>query len=416
MLTSFDLGNFKAFADKQKIPVRPLTLIYGANSSGKSSIIHGLLMAHEANRTGDLDVSGTDLGGFSVDLGGFLQFVHSHDPVRLVEWGVEICPENDAFLNAGNAHESGNVVVNITIGLEDPAIASTFAGEKPLSVRIKQIRIRTDGGFSLTADKSSDGRLLVKEFERGGSQGDFKINPEQAVRVRSRTRNKRGAPTDVLLVMRKLAPAGLMIQKRMEAGNKIGPPRGTRGTKDHGTVDPVLENKVASVGRLLDLEMSRLRYLGPLRSFPPRYFLSTRSMTDDPGRHGLDAYDTLRRDAAVRNSVNWWLANPERLSTPYQVVLEHFWTGRELLRRNVIQGLGKVCIDLFANTEETQRGDEEFFPRFEDASTLFWTNSSQPHRFQAHKILERHSPTYASSLCGICDPTPFSAIATSVWG
>jgi len=35
MLTAIRVGNFKAFAESQLIPVRPLTLIYGANSSGK---------------------------------------------------------------------------------------------------------------------------------------------------------------------------------------------------------------------------------------------------------------------------------------------------------------------------------------------------------------------------------------------
>ena len=42
------LGNFKAFAETQNIPIRPLTLIFGANSSGKSSALHGLLRARQA--------------------------------------------------------------------------------------------------------------------------------------------------------------------------------------------------------------------------------------------------------------------------------------------------------------------------------------------------------------------------------
>lgn len=36
----FFLGNFKAFGRKQKIPFKPITLVFGPNSSGKSSIIH----------------------------------------------------------------------------------------------------------------------------------------------------------------------------------------------------------------------------------------------------------------------------------------------------------------------------------------------------------------------------------------
>ena len=67
MLTALRLGNFKAFAATQTIPLRPLTLIFGPNSSGKSSIIHGLLLAHEAIRTGTIDVRRPQLGGDSVE-------------------------------------------------------------------------------------------------------------------------------------------------------------------------------------------------------------------------------------------------------------------------------------------------------------------------------------------------------------
>jgi len=90
MLTSLRLGNFKAFADSQQLPLKPLTLIFGANSAGKSSLIHGLILAHEANRTGTLDVHRTELGGESVDLGGFRQYVHRRDATRRMEWAAEL--------------------------------------------------------------------------------------------------------------------------------------------------------------------------------------------------------------------------------------------------------------------------------------------------------------------------------------
>jgi excinuclease UvrABC ATPase subunit len=62
------LGNFKAFADTQSVPIRPLTLVFGANSSGKSSVLHGLLLARHAVDTGELNVTRTEIGGDSMDL------------------------------------------------------------------------------------------------------------------------------------------------------------------------------------------------------------------------------------------------------------------------------------------------------------------------------------------------------------
>lgn len=75
-LKAFSIANFKAFGASQRIPLRPITLIYGANSSGKSSAIHALALAHHAVETGDLDVQRTVIGGESIDLGGFRQYVH----------------------------------------------------------------------------------------------------------------------------------------------------------------------------------------------------------------------------------------------------------------------------------------------------------------------------------------------------
>jgi len=76
MLTALRIGNFKAFAESQRIPVRPLPLIYGANSSGKSSVLHSMILARHAQETGELDVHRTNVGGESVDLDGFRQYVH----------------------------------------------------------------------------------------------------------------------------------------------------------------------------------------------------------------------------------------------------------------------------------------------------------------------------------------------------
>ena len=89
-LTVIKLGNFKAFAELQRVPIRPLTLIYGANSSGKSSIIHSLLLVRHALEEGNLDVHRTRVGGDSVDLGGFRQYVHRRDANRRMEWSAEL--------------------------------------------------------------------------------------------------------------------------------------------------------------------------------------------------------------------------------------------------------------------------------------------------------------------------------------
>ena len=40
ILKALHIANFKAFSLAQRMPLRPITPIYGANSAGKSSILH----------------------------------------------------------------------------------------------------------------------------------------------------------------------------------------------------------------------------------------------------------------------------------------------------------------------------------------------------------------------------------------
>jgi len=89
MLTELRLTNFKAFGETQRIPIKPLTLIFGANSSGKSSIIHSLLLANHGSESGSFDVHSPRLAGRMVDLGGFRNYIHGHDLNRMASLHFE---------------------------------------------------------------------------------------------------------------------------------------------------------------------------------------------------------------------------------------------------------------------------------------------------------------------------------------
>lgn len=78
MLRQYQIKNFKAFADTDLLPIRPITLIYGQNSAGKSSIIQSLMLLKQTVDEVDVDDTVLSPKGKLVDLGNYREFIHLH--------------------------------------------------------------------------------------------------------------------------------------------------------------------------------------------------------------------------------------------------------------------------------------------------------------------------------------------------
>lgn len=161
-LLSFGLAHFKAFAAIQNIPIRPLTLIFGANSSGKSSIIHGMLLAREAVDSGKVDIFKTELGGDSVDLGGFRQYVHRRRVGDRVEWTAELETRKlsgNAYAVLGN-FQTVKITLYFGIPLDDKG--NPLGNQPP---RLIQYEIEASGRIILRLVKRDDGTMQIVSFD-----------------------------------------------------------------------------------------------------------------------------------------------------------------------------------------------------------------------------------------------------------
>src|SRR5215468_9175539 len=91
MLTAIDLENFKAFGQRTRIDLAPITLIFGQNSAGKSSILQSLSLLKQTREARD---SGAPLltraeGGIT-DLGSFQELLFDHDLSRTLTIGLHV--------------------------------------------------------------------------------------------------------------------------------------------------------------------------------------------------------------------------------------------------------------------------------------------------------------------------------------
>ena len=116
-LKRIEIENFKGVGAPQSIDLKPITLLFGPNSAGKSTILQALHYVREILERNNPDPDQTIAGGL-IDLGGFKALVHNHEfhrpiIIKLVidlsaEQGSEWLPLNsgaslddEAFKNLG---------------------------------------------------------------------------------------------------------------------------------------------------------------------------------------------------------------------------------------------------------------------------------------------------------------------------
>src|SRR6056297_1629295 len=90
MLKRVELGNFKSFGEIQSIDLKPITLLFGANSAGKSTILQSLIYLSEVFHKGSWDIYSTDQGGEYIDFGGLENIVHGKDTENIIHFGLTL--------------------------------------------------------------------------------------------------------------------------------------------------------------------------------------------------------------------------------------------------------------------------------------------------------------------------------------
>ena len=103
MLSTFRLQNFKAFEDTGDIEIKPITVLSGVNSGGKSSFLQGLLLLKQK-----LDQESTlddlNIGGPYVEAASLRDITHGKPPLNQCKisfsFGVDFAiPQSVGFEN-----------------------------------------------------------------------------------------------------------------------------------------------------------------------------------------------------------------------------------------------------------------------------------------------------------------------------
>jgi ABC-type ATPase involved in cell division len=339
-LAAFYIGNFKAFSQTQRIPLKPITLVFGPNSAGKSSFIQSLALAHEASRLPDrtLDIHHTQIGGRAIELGGFRQYVHRRDVSQQVTWGAEL---NVAQL--------------------DPDLAQYCGDAKLISYQVDFGVLRDDQGraegdpvpnlITMSADGVEWLRFGRRQMPDMGKQLRLlSIDPQHPVLAGLAQRV--GGDSDAAAFEEIVAanfPAVIVHANGLLSFINLFD--GVAGSMQAVFADMVVKFVNGITGAIKG-ELMRLQYLGPLRSLPPRHIAFAERDDTDWFAGGGFAWDVVRKKQAVREKVNAWLGS-SKLKTPYQLKVRSF-IALDQAKAPIIEGLA----DLFGQSREISDPEE----------------------------------------------------------
>ncbi len=401
-LQALRVGNFKAFADSQRIPLKPITLIFGPNSAGKSSFIHSLALAHEAQfgrekrSLARLDVHHTDVGGSAIDLGGFRQYVHRGQLNRRVEWGAElkvsaIAASKDQRL-AQLLASVETVSLNIALGIELDDQDRPRSGAAP---RVDSIEVTGDGAELLRMSRRrADSNGTNLRLDRVASSHPVFRQVLKAI-VESATTSEEmrhedfeGANEaiavllpDLLVRVDQFFPTGVDIPKA--EGAELSPVSMlfpvSKGNRKEDIAQAVrfylprtLNDLIKGLADTLAAELKQLQYLGPLRSFPPRHLAFAEHEDANWYAGGGYAWDVVRRDDAVREAVNGWLGS-SKLKTPYKLVVRSL-VAADQLKDPLASGLEAIVDDdeaMFLGSVDKDGFVMNHYPPRDDARPFF---------------------------------------------
>lgn len=332
MFKSIDIENFKAFSDYQKIPLKPITLIFGANSSGKSSIIQSLAYIHHAINTGNLDVHHTVKGGDSIDLGGIEQMVHRHDLTNRLEWGVTI--DNDQLNSLdfnldeadqpdlwSNPHSlfddktSINVSLSINVELDDqdrpkedarPVVENYKISSGEL--KFLMMGLRPNGDYKveyLNWENELTKRILNSLFgaEIKNSSDTIEDTFDQIL-------------TEIEFKSETILPSSIKNLKELES----------KVNSEHCRFLNFISSFVQNIAKIIQDQLDNFEYLGPLRSFPPRVIELAEENDSNFKAGGGFAWKKILEKSAIREEINEWLSSDEFLNTSYTLDVKYLHT------------------------------------------------------------------------------------------
>jgi predicted ATPase len=254
MITNIRIQNFKGWKDTGELRLAPITVLFGGNSSGKSSVGQFLMMLKQTTESNDR-AAGLQLGGGQrsiVDMGTWDEMIHGHKS-----------PSELAFELGWTLPE--RITVN------DPIKDRNFTGT----------HLSLDAKIGQSLSKDGVGSLRCREFCYSFSDGGEAVLTAKF------------SPSGIENGKFEIKATGLDLVRNTGRGWHFPPPQRFYGFPQE--VNAYHQNAQGLEDLSLSVEtlFHRIAYLGPLRAHPLRQYIWSAETPPDVGIEGenwLSAY------------------------------------------------------------------------------------------------------------------------------
>jgi hypothetical protein len=334
VLTGLRLENFKGFGKSTSIPLAPLTLIYGQNSAGKSSVLQSLLLLKQSvgdDRTQQLFAQPRLVTqGDLADLGTFLGIVHEHAPRRALRIGFD-CTSDVRQLSGPTLQLDARALhsARVDLGFRYDRSEARSAQQADVELGLENTR-----GLRFHVGRQAAGARVLERSRRMTLDPRSQKHAADLVEWVFETLkvSAQGTKTLSKLPQRKTLTAAVQSERfRAQWAEEIpwnglgffphtieasgsAEESGTRTNADI-VVNEVLELALQACSTAAISALQRVRYLGPLRAAPSRINEVSGNGGRAIGTSGEFAPALLAQDPDLLRSVNGWL---RRLGISYR--------------------------------------------------------------------------------------------------
>lgn len=373
-LIAIELENFKGVGDRVRIDLAPITLLFGANSAGKSTILQALQYVREVLERRNANPDRTLYGGEFIDLGGFHNLVHQHDEGKTIALKLEL------QLNKAELPELTPEAFDEWLNV-DAEVWDLYQLLQETRNRAETVSVELKIGWSSNRQAAIvrgyevglNGALLAKiESQADGKDAAIQINPKNPVFTRYRTQEEIDSAKELLAALDDDAATatdspvseaddeddqgysiwpqitGTLSDADIERPGQgfrqwlsnvdgalpalapllytpAGDARGATAVYLARELTAFLTTVIVGPGVLIRDQLRKLRYLGPIRNVPERDFEA--ALTPDEARwaDGTAAWETLlNSNESLVDEVSQWMADEDKLATGYEVARRKF--------------------------------------------------------------------------------------------